>query len=80
MLVPYESLLQLPSETLDRLIKEFLLTQTEDGSFAALDDQAVTNAIAKCRAALARNDLVVEYSEDDESIAIRSKENTLFKG
>ncbi|MCG9747797.1 YheU family protein [Shewanella sp. Isolate8] len=77
MLVPYQSLLQLPSETLDNLIKEFLFTQTEDGSFASLDDQALARAIAQCRQALARSELVVEYSEEEESIAIRQRQDTL---
>ncbi|KIO38071.1 YheU family protein [Shewanella sp. cp20] len=77
MLVPYQSLLQLPAETLDNLIKEFLFTQTEDGSFASLDDQALAHAIAQCRQALARNELVVEYSEEEESIAIRQRQDTL---
>lgn len=39
MLIPYESLLQLPKETLDNLIKEYLLSQVEDGSFDALGDK-----------------------------------------
>ncbi|MCG9712924.1 YheU family protein [Shewanella insulae] len=77
MLIPYQSLLQLPSDTLDNLIKEFLFTQTEDGSFASLDDEALARAIAQCRQALARSELVVEYSEEDESIAIRHRQETL---
>ncbi|WP_110457206.1 YheU family protein [Shewanella algidipiscicola] len=77
MLVPYSALLQLPSDTLNNLIKEFLFTQMEDGSFAALDDAAMSSAIRQCQQALSRNELVVEYSEEDESIAIRHKDNTL---
>lgn len=77
MLVPYQSLLQLPAETLDNLIKEFLFTQTEDGSFASLDGEALARAIKQCRQALARSELVVEYSEEDESIAIRHRQDTL---
>ncbi|MCG9697528.1 YheU family protein [Shewanella sp. Isolate11] len=77
MLVPYEALQQLAAETLNNLIKEYLLTQMEDGSFATLDDKALSNAIAQCQRALARGELLVEYSEDDESIAIRHKDNTL---
>ena len=53
MLVPYQALLQLPGDTLDNLIKEFLFAQTEDGSFASLDDGALTLAIKQCRQALA---------------------------
>jgi hypothetical protein len=77
MLVPYQSLLQLPQETLDNLMKEFLLTQMEDGSFAAMDEQAFFSAMQLCKQALSREELVVEYSEDDESIAIRRKEQLL---
>ena len=77
MLVPYQALLQLPGDTLDNLIKEFLFAQTEDGSFDSLDDGALTLAIKQCRQALARNELIVEYSEEDESIAIRHRQNTL---
>ncbi|QYK01945.1 YheU family protein [Shewanella psychrotolerans] len=77
MLVPYQSLLQLPQATLENLIKEFLLTQMEDGSFVTMDDHAMSIAIAQCKQALSRSELVVEYSEDDESIAIRHKDNTL---
>ncbi len=77
MLVPYEALQQLPADTLNNLIKEYLLTQMEDGSFATLDNNTLTTAIAQCERALARSELVVEYSEDDESIAIRHQDNIL---
>ncbi len=71
MLIPYEALLQLPQETLANLIREYLLGQIEDGSFASLDDQAFAAAIAQCQQALKQGKLVLEYSEDDESFAIR---------
>ena len=75
MLVPYEALSQLPADTLDNLIKEFLIGQLEDGSFSATETSSMQTAIAHCRVALARNELVVEFSEEDESIAIRRKED-----
>lgn len=77
MLIPYESLLQLPKETLDNLIKEFLLSQVEDGSFDTLGDEALEQAIGKCRLALKNGHLLVEFGEDDESIAIRSREEIM---
>ncbi len=77
MLVPYEALQQLPADTLNNLIKEYLFAQMEDGSFAVLDSEKLTLAIAQCKRALEREELVVEYSEDDESIAIRPTEYTV---
>ncbi|MCP3129743.1 YheU family protein [Shewanella sp. KJ2020] len=71
MLVPYEALLQLPNETLVNLIREYLFGQVEDGSFASLDEQELSQAIVQCQQALKQGKLVLEYSEDDESFAIR---------
>jgi len=75
MLVPYDALLQLPNETLERLIKEYLFSQVEDGSFSDTDDETLKRAIDKCKQALKQGVLVVEYSEDDESIAIRQHDH-----
>ena len=74
MLVPYDSLVQLPTETFEALIKEYLFTQLEDGSFSNTDEKGLQRAIAQCKQALKQGVLVVEYSEDDESIAIRQRE------
>jgi len=71
MLIPYESLLQLPPITLENLMKEFLFTQVEDGSFSDTDEQALAVAIIQCKQALKKGSLIVDYSEDDQSIAIR---------
>ncbi|MGL5665872.1 MAG: YheU family protein [Shewanella sp.] len=71
MLIPYNALLQLPKETLANLIREYLLGQVEDGSFTSLDEQELSAAIAQCQQALKQGKLVLEYSEDDESFAIR---------
>ncbi|WP_415775274.1 YheU family protein [Shewanella oncorhynchi] len=74
MLIPYETLLQLPKETLANVIREYLLGQVEDGSFASLDEQELAQAIIQCQQALKQGKLKLEYSEDDESFAIRSAE------
>ncbi|MFG0457073.1 YheU family protein [Shewanella mangrovisoli] len=71
MLIPYDALLQLPKETLANLIREYLLGQVEDGSFTSLDEQELSAAMAQCQQALKQGKLVLEYSEDDESFAIR---------
>lgn len=75
MLVPYDALQQLPDETLESLIKEYLFSQVEDGSFSDTDDETLKLAINKCKQALKQGVLVVEYSEDDESIAIRQHDH-----
>lgn len=72
MLIPYETLLQLPQETLANLIREYLFGQVEDGSFASLDEQELAQAIVQCQQTLKQGKLKLEYSEDDESFAIRS--------
>ncbi|QLE86868.1 YheU family protein [Shewanella sp. Scap07] len=77
MLVPFDALQQLPKTTLDNMVKEYLLTQLEDGSFASLDETALQQAIAQCMLALKRGELVVEYSEEQESIAIRPQADTI---
>ncbi|WP_394205869.1 YheU family protein [Shewanella waksmanii] len=77
MLVPFDALKQLPKATLDNMIKEYLLTQLEDGSFSNLDESALTLAISQCMQALQQGLLVVEYSEEDESIAIRPLKDTV---
>ena len=71
MIVPYESLTSLPKDTLDNLIKEYLLTQVEDGSFTTMDSEQMEQALSQCRQMLKQGTLVVEYSENDESIGIR---------
>ena len=71
MLIPYDALLQLPTETLVNLIREYLLGQVEDGSFTSLDEQELSSAIVQCQQALKQGKLVLEYSEEDESFAIR---------
>ena len=73
--MPYEALLSLPQEVLQRMIKEYLLSQLEDGSFSDANEQQLTRAIEQCKLALKKGELVVEFSEDDESIAIRQREH-----
>ncbi|MFQ6372583.1 YheU family protein [Shewanella sp. YIC-542] len=77
MLVPYDALLQLPATTLDNLIREYLLSQVEDGSFGELDAKAVQAASARCRLALKSGELVVEYREEDDSVAIRQRQQII---
>ena len=71
MIVPYESLTSLPKDTLDNLIKEYLLTQVEDGGFTTIDSEQMEQALSQCRQMLKQGTLIVEYSENDESIGIR---------
>ncbi|MGX9460770.1 YheU family protein [Shewanella sp. A14] len=75
MLVPYDALLSLPQETVQRMMKEYLLSQLEDGSFSDTNEQQLISAMDQCKLALKRGELVVEYSEEDESIAIRQREH-----
>ncbi len=75
MLVPYDALLQVPSATMDNLIKEYLLTQVEDGDFSDTNEQVFNSAINRCKQLLKQGTLVVEFSEDDESITIKHSEH-----
>jgi len=77
MIIPYETLLGLDTETLNNVIKEYLLTQVEDGSFSEFNSQPLSGMINQCKQALKTGELVVEYSEDDESIAIRHRQNII---
>ncbi|GLS83353.1 YheU family protein [Paraferrimonas haliotis] len=77
MLIPYESLQALDPDTLENLIKEFIYRQVEDLNISQLDDAKMTEAIALCKRRLAKGELMVEYSEDDESVAIKDKEQLL---
>ncbi|MGB0893699.1 MAG: YheU family protein [Parashewanella sp.] len=77
MLIPYADLMTLPPATIENLIKEYLLTQVEDGSFSNMEDEHMSQAISQCKQWLKHGKLVVEYSEHDESIAIRHTEHIL---
>lgn len=79
MLVPYESLTQLSNETFNNLIKEYLISQVEDGSFSGEGEHSMERAIEQCKTALKQGILVVEYSEEDESIGIRRKEDIVIQ-
>ena len=79
MLVPYESLTQLSSDTFNNLIKEYLISQVEDGSFSGEGEHSMERAIEQCKAALKQGILVVEYSEEDESIGIRRREDIVIQ-
>lgn len=71
MLIPYQALMTLPSDTLDNLIKEYLLTQVDDGGFTNSDNQMMLKAIAQCKSALKSGELLVEFSEEDESFTLK---------
>ncbi len=77
MIVPYESLTDLPEETLDNLIKEYLFSQVEDGSFTTMDSTHLQHALSECRNMLKQGTLIVEYSENDESIGIRHTDQVI---
>ncbi|MCL1142267.1 YheU family protein [Shewanella gaetbuli] len=77
MIIPYDALGNLQVETLNNLIKEYLFTQVEDGSFSEMNDQQIAAMIAQCKHALKVGELLVEYSEEDESISIRHKHNII---
>ncbi|WP_434928272.1 YheU family protein [Shewanella sp. HL-SH8] len=78
MIIPYSALHGLEGDTLNNLIKEYLFTQVEDGSFSELDSQQLLNMIKQCKQALKQGELVVEYSEEDESVAIRHIKNIIL--
>ncbi|TKB48045.1 YheU family protein [Ferrimonas sediminicola] len=72
MLIPYDQLKQsLSAEALTNLMREFLLQQITDQGFDQTDDRVLAEALPRVEAALRRGELVVEYSEEEESVAIR---------
>ncbi|BDY03274.1 YheU family protein [Ferrimonas sp. YFM] len=72
MLIPYDQLKQsLSAEALTNLMREFLLQQITDQGFDQTDSQALSQALPQVEAALKRGELVVEFSEEEESVAIR---------
>lgn len=75
MLIPFDALSSLPEATLNNVIKEYLFSQVEDGGFDALGEHSLETAIIQCKQALKQGQLMVEYSEEDESIAIRRKDD-----
>ena len=78
MLIDYDTLQsQLAPETLDNLIREYLFRQIGDEGFDQVDSKGLISATEQVRAAMAKGDLVVEYAEDDQSIAIRSKQDLI---
>ena len=63
MIIPYETLLGLDTETLNNVIKEYLLTQVEDGSFSEFNSQPLSGMINQCKQALKTGELVVKKIE-----------------
>lgn len=78
MIIPYESLLQLEAATLNNLIHEYLLSQVESGQFCELSQDKLDTMTDKCKLALKRQELLVVYSEQHESIGIKHKDEVLF--
>ncbi len=75
MLIDYPTLRQaLAPDTLDNLVREFLIRQIGDEGFDQVDPAQLAEGMAKVHKALQVGDLVVEYSEEDESVAIRPRE------
>jgi uncharacterized protein YheU (UPF0270 family) len=77
MIIPFDALQSLDTDTLNNLIKEYLFSQVEDGSFSELNQQQMLTMINQCKQALKRGELLVEFSEEDESIAIRHHKNII---
>lgn len=75
MIIPYHALQSLDTDTLNNLIKEYLFSQVEDGCFSELNQHQILVMIQQCKQALKQGELLVEYSEEDESIAIRHHKN-----
>ena len=75
MLIDYATLKSaLDPDTLNNLCREFLIRQIGDEGFDHTDSAGLADGIAKVQHALARGELVVEYSEAEESVAIRRRE------
>ncbi len=78
MLIDYATLKNaLPAETLDNLIREYLLGQVGDEGFDLLTPQRLAAAISQGHLALQRGELVVEFSEQEESVAIRRADDVV---
>ena len=71
MLLSYADLQQLPRDTVNALIKEFLLMQLEDGNLEQLTAEKLQQATDEVTQQLQQGTLVVEYSEKHESVMIR---------
>ncbi|MBY5922431.1 YheU family protein [Ferrimonas balearica] len=75
MLIDYATLKDaLAADTLDNLCREYLVRQIGDEGFDQTDSAELAEGVARVQRALARGELVVEYSEADESVAIRRRE------
>lgn len=71
MLIPYQ---ELSSDALRGLISQFLLAEGGDELACADCDQHA----AQVMAALKRGELVISYSEENESAAIRYRDELTF--
>lgn len=71
MLIPYQAL---SSDALRGLISQFLLAEAGDDLAQVDDDEQAALVLA----ALKRGELVVSYSEENESAAIRYRDELTF--
>ncbi|TKB50946.1 YheU family protein [Ferrimonas aestuarii] len=72
MLIAYDDLKSsLSKPALEGLMKEYLLRQIGDEGFDETSTDALEKALPQVELALKRGELVVEYSEETESVAIR---------
>ncbi len=74
MIIPVD---QLNPDTLEQVIREFLMRQGEDWGLAegSLDD-----AVQRARQALIQGDLVLHWDESQESLTILSREDAKALG
>ncbi len=78
MLIHYATLKQAVSATaIDNLLREYLFREVSDTGFDELDELQLQQAIMAAQGALQRGELVVEYSEVDESISVRRADELL---
>jgi len=75
MLIDFDTLItELAPETLDNLIREHLYRQISDEGFDQLSNDQLTQAMEAVKQSLKQGELVVEYAEANDSIAIKNKE------
>ncbi|MFI3246897.1 MAG: YheU family protein [Ferrimonas sp.] len=78
MLIHYTTLTQAVSATaINNLLREYLFREVSDTGFDELSELQLQQAIVAAHKALQRGELVVEYSEIDESISVRRADELL---
>jgi uncharacterized protein YheU (UPF0270 family) len=69
MIIPAD---QLPPETLDKIVREWLMRQGEDWG---LVEGGIDDAVPVARARVLKGDLVILWSETEETLNILSKDD-----